>query len=300
MANVNPPYLKEERAHGIHSFRCAFYEVNTDNEALYVPLHWHEELEIIYFQNGRFILEINMERCKIEHECLFFIRSGELHRIYSEEPCCESAVVFSPYILSFLSNDAAQNRLVLPFAQGNLLFPRTLAPHDPGYADILAEYRKMISRFSGASSPLPCSETNQLFIKASLLHILACLSEQKLLLVKKETKNEHIEAVKTVLTYIHSHYGEKITVSSLAAMLNLNEQYFCRFFKKAIGQTPIAYINGYRIRRALALLSDTSLQVTEICLECGFHNFGNFLREFRRHTGTTPLQYRRQIIDKSK
>lgn len=300
MANVNPPYLKEERAHGIHSFRCAFYEVNTDNEALDVPLHWHEELEIIYFQNGRFILEINMERCKIEHECLFFIRSGELHRIYSEEPCCESAVVFSPYILSFLSNDAAQNRLVLPFAQGNLLFPRTLAPHDPGYADILAEYHRMISRFSGASSPLPCSETNQLFIKASLLHILACLSEQKLLLVKKETKNEHIEAVKTVLTYIHSHYSEKITVSSLAAMLNLNEQYFCRFFKKAIGQTPIAYINGYRIRRALALLSDTSLQVTEICLECGFHNFGNFLREFRRHTGTTPLQYRRQIIDKSK
>lgn len=300
MSTVNPPALKEDRAHGISSFRCAFYEVNMTGENLNVPLHWHDELEIIYFQEGIFTLEINMERYCVDQECLFFIRQGELHRIFAESPCMESAVVFSPYLLSFLSGDAAQNRLILPFTQGNLLLPRMLSPRDPAYAEIRSEYRRIVSRFSGAPSAPSCSVTDQLFIKASLLHILACFSEQKLLLVKKETKNETIESIKTVLAYIHSHYSEKITVRGLAGLLNLNEQYFCRFFKKAIGQTPIAYVNGYRIRRALPLLSDTSMQVTEICLECGFNHLGNFLREFRRHTGMTPLQYRRFSSERTK
>ncbi|MDE6992632.1 MAG: helix-turn-helix transcriptional regulator, partial [Lachnospiraceae bacterium] len=86
-----------------------------------------------------------------------------------------------------------------------------------------------------------------------------------------------------------------IYISDLAGQVNLNEQYFCRLFKKAIGYSPIAYINEYRIKQAKRLLEETDLQVTEVCLESGFNNFGNFLQEFRRHTGTTPLQYRKHM-----
>ncbi len=60
----------------------------------------------------------------------------------------------------------------------------------------------------------------------------------------------------------------------------MNEQYFCRLFKKAIGYSPIEYVNEYRIKQAKRLLEETSLQVTEVCLECGFNNLGNFLQEF--------------------
>ncbi len=73
----------------------------------------------------------------------------------------------------------------------------------------------------------------------------------------------------------------------------MNEQYFCRFFKQGIGRTPMEYVNEYRIRQARSLLQDTGMSVTAVSLECGFHNQGNFLREFRRYTGTTPLQYRK-------
>lgn len=68
---------------------------------------------------------------------------------------------------------------------------------------------------------------------------------------------------------------------------------FAVFFKKAIGMSPIEYLNEYRIRQAVRLLKDSSLPVTEICLDCGYNNMGNFLREFRKYTGTTPLQYRK-------
>lgn len=78
----------------------------------------------------------------------------------------------------------------------------------------------------------------------------------------------------------------------------MNEQYFCRFFKKALGKSPVSYINEYRIKQAIILLQTTDLPVMDICLDCGFHNLGNFLREFKKDTGFTPLQYRKHFSPK--
>ncbi|MFR2214070.1 MAG: helix-turn-helix transcriptional regulator [Ruminococcus sp.] len=52
------------------------------------------------------------------------------------------------------------------------------------------------------------------------------------------------------------------------------------FFKKAIGMSPIEYLNEYRIRQAVRLLKDSSLPVTEICLDCGYNNMGIFSENF--------------------
>lgn len=292
-----PPSLKEGKSHGSQSFRCGYYLSPSEEDIFQVPLHWHEELEIIHFQKGRFTLEVNMEQYQIDSECFFFINSGELHRIFCSEPCMESAVVFSPYLLSFMSNDAAQTRLILPLIRQELLFPRQLTPGQGCYHDVLFEYRKL-TRHCNEDPALPYSELQQLFIKTSLLNILGCLAGDGILLTARAPRNENIESIKSVLSYIHTHYSEKIFVSDLARLINLNEQYFCRFFKKTVGLSPIAYVNEYRIRRAIELLTDTSAPVTDICLECGFNNFGNFLREFKKQTGTTPGQYKKGIRGK--
>lgn len=293
MSNTQqPPSLKEDRSHISQSFRCAYYVASLTETHFLVSPHWHDEIEIIYFQNGRFTLEIDMERYEIDSECLFFINSGELHRISSEGPCRESALVFSPYLLSFISNDSAQSKLIGPLTQNDLRLPRQLFPDQEAYADVLGEYRKL-SRFCSVSPGPEPDETQQLFIKAALLNILGYLSRNQLLRTAKVPRNESVESIKKVLSYIHAHCGEKIFVRDLAGLLNLNEQYFCRFFKKAIGQSSIAYVNECRIRRAAELLQNTSLAVTDVCMECGFNNLGNFIREFRKQTGVTPLQYRK-------
>ena len=80
----------------------------------------------------------------------------------------------------------------------------------------------------------------------------------------------------------------------------MNDQYFCRFFKKSIGRSPMVYINEFRIRQAMHFLEDTDESVTEVAMECGYNNLGNFLREFHRQTGTTPLKYRKNSQNKKK
>lgn len=294
--------FKEIRAHGTQSFPCAAYRTHSSGRGTLVKHHWHEEAEILYFSGGKFRLEINMESFPAHAECFYFINPGELHGIITEssDSHWEDAVVFSPDILRFDSCDGAQIQLVNPIRNGRLLFPRCITPQDPAFAplknaflDIMRAFGRMTADQVSDSTLVTDDLTSQLYIKSALLYMLATLSAHRLLAPTEKNFDKRVESVKTSLTYIREHYRDKIYIADLAGQVNLNEQYFCRLFKKAVGCSAIAYINEYRIKQARRLLEETSLPITEICLECGYNNLGNFLREFRRHTGTTPLQYRK-------
>lgn len=299
--------LKELRPHGTKTFPCAMYQTRAHKKGMMVKHHWHEEIEIIYFSKGGFCLEINMEAFPVTGECLYFINPGELHSIASETDGTsgEDAIVFHPNILSFDSYDATQLKLLQPIQNKTLLFPRSLTPEHPAFAPILSCFWDVMRSFG---RPLiedaPLEEgavtddlTNQLFIKSSLLRILALLSQNHLFTVTENIRNKRVEAIKTVITYIKQNYPEKLYVRDLAQLVSMNEQYFCRFFKNAIGRSPMEYVNEYRIKQSIRLLEETDLSVMNVCLECGFNNLGNFLREFKKHSGTTPLQYRKNFTN---
>lgn len=294
--------FKEIRTHGTQSFPCAAYRTHSVGKGTLVKHHWHDEAEILYFSGGEFRLEINMESFSVRSECFYFINPGELHSIITETAAShwEDAVVFSPGILSFDSYDDAQIHLVKPIQNGKLLFPRCIEPQHPAFLPLRNAFLDIMRAF-GQRTEDPVSDsslvtndlTSQLYIKSSLLYILATLSAHGLFMPSEKNFDKRVETIKTALTYIKSNYHEKIYISDLARQVNLNEQYFCRLFKKAIGCPPVEYINEYRIKQAKRLLEESDLPVMEICLECGFNNQGNFLQEFRRRTGTTPLQYRK-------
>jgi AraC-like DNA-binding protein/mannose-6-phosphate isomerase-like protein (cupin superfamily) len=297
--------LKEVCIHGTKSFPCAIYRTHAAGKGVFVKHHWHDEIEILYFSGGAFRLEINMESFPIRSECFYFVNPGELHSIIAEtaERYWEDAVVFSPGILGLDAGDEVQIRLVKPIQNGKLFFPRCIAPQHPAFfvlrsafVDIMRAFGQRTEHTHLADSSLVTDDlTSQLYIKSSLMYILATLSAHGLFTSTERNFDRRVESIKTALTFIRDNYQNKIYISDLAGQVNLNEQYFCRLFKKAIGYSPIAYINEYRIKQAKRLLEETDLQVTEVCLESGFNNFGNFLQEFRRHTGTTPLQYRKHM-----
>lgn len=299
-----PSILKEVRPHGTRSFPCAIYRTHSVGKGTLVRHHWHDEIEILYFSGGNFRLEINMESFPAHTECLYFINPGELHGIITEDADShfEDAVVFSPGILSFDSCDEAQVHLIKPVQSGRLLFPRCITPEHPAFVPVRNAFVDVMHAFGQAPDEAPCGDssfvtddlTSQLYIKSSLLYILAALSRHRLFMPTEKNLDKRVESVKTALTYIKENYQDKIYLSDLAGQVNLNGQYFCRLFKKAIGCTPMEYLNEYRVKQARRLLEETNLAVTDVCLECGYNNLGNFLKEFRRYTGTTPLQYRKR------
>lgn len=299
------PTLKEICLHGTKSFPCAFYRTRCAGKGTLVKHHWHDEVEILYFSGGDFRLEINMEQFFIRSEALYFINPGELHSIFTEnaKSSGEDAIVFSPDILNLDSYDAAQTQLIQPIQNGMLLFPRCLTPDHKAFAPVRDAFLEAMRSFQTPPDGTPAQRngaatddlTSQLFIKSSLLRILAVLSGSQLFLPTEKNHDKRVEEIKTVLTYIKENYKEKMYIQDLARQVNMNAQYFCRFFKKSIGRSPMEYINEYRLKQSLRLLKETDLPVTEVCLECGYNNLGNFLRSFKKYAGTTPLQYRKEV-----
>ena len=300
------PSLKEKQSHGTRLFPCAYYHFCNPSHRLRVRHHWHEEVEIVYLRHGSFKLDINMEPYGTDRECFLFINSGELHSLRSlSMEFDEQAVVFSPSMLLFQDYDSIDESILLPLTQNKLTFPRFLDQTSPFFSAFRSCYQQISHIFSQSKETLITGEQiltddviSQLQIKAGILQLIGILMEAGLMCQSPRTESQKITAIKTVLSYITDHYHEKLYVQDLASQVNMNEQYFCRFFKRSIGKTPIDFINDYRLNKVIRLLETGDAQITEIYLECGFNNMGNFQRLFKRKTGITPLQYRKLYLSK--
>ncbi|KOQ79779.1 AraC family transcriptional regulator [Stenotrophomonas maltophilia] len=77
-------------------------------------------------------------------------------------------------------------------------------------------------------------------------------------------------------------------VARLAEVSTVSAAHFARSFKQAFGLPPHRYLLSRRIERAVAMLRDTDLPVTEIAAQTGWSSLGTFGRIFRDITGDSP------------
>ena len=102
--------------------------------------------------------------------------------------------------------------------------------------------------------------------------------------------------LRPVITYIAEHYCEKIYVEKLSDMINVSPDYFTKMFKNSIGKTPIDYINGLRVNKAMELLYSTKKSMSEIADEIGFCNPNYFHKIFKQYINESPLAYRKASV----
>lgn len=85
---------------------------------------------------------------------------------------------------------------------------------------------------------------------------------------------------------------EEWPVRRLAQVSGVSEAHFARSFKQGFGLPPHRYLLTRRIERAVALLRDTDLPITEIAFSTGWQSLGTFGRTFRDVTGESPKAVR--------
>lgn len=292
---------EEVRQQGYSFFPCSMYFADSekDNSIKFnTKLHWHSSTELLHFERGTFALSINMENYEITDECYAFVESGMLHSISSENFYRESALLFSPSMLSTRNIDSSEQNLIEPLIHGNLTLPRIIRRDMPAFEEFDKVYREIADIFRRADDRHDdqynlSRSFDQLKCKALMMLLISSIAENGMLTAASCDRDPKAEALKSVLSYINEHYSDRIYLKDLAALMNLNEQYFSRFFKKVLGRTCVDYINDVRIRQAMKLLRTTDMPVLEIAYTCGFGNIGHFIQTFKRATGKKPLEYRR-------
>lgn len=96
-----------------------------------------------------------------------------------------------------------------------------------------------------------------------------------------------------VILYIHANYDQKITLNQLTEQFHINRTTLSEEFVKATGMSAIDYLIKLRIKIASILLSETSIPISEIVYRIGFNDSTHFGKMFRKYTGFSPSQYRK-------
>lgn len=105
-------------------------------------------------------------------------------------------------------------------------------------------------------------------------------------------KTTDSDRINKVQKYIEDNYQMKITLSDVASLVHMSEEYFSRYFSKIMDQPFFSFLNNYRINIACRLLIESDNQVAEICYDCGYDSLPHFYRQFKKLKGKSPLKYR--------
>ena len=106
------------------------------------------------------------------------------------------------------------------------------------------------------------------------------------------------ETIVLVQQWLHEHQQEIIVMEHVAQLFSMSQRTLNRRFREATGMTPTEWVIRLRIESARDLLNSTNLEIGDIALRCGFSDAGYFNRVFRKHTETTPGQYRTSVRGK--
>lgn len=92
-------------------------------------------------------------------------------------------------------------------------------------------------------------------------------------------------------------HAEPLDVPALARDAHMSVGHFQRSFKRAFGETPYSHLMTRRVERAMALLRNTDLSVTDVCMAVGCTSLGSFSSRFTELVGETPSAYRARPHD---
>lgn len=99
--------------------------------------------------------------------------------------------------------------------------------------------------------------------------------------------------VHKTLAHLRDHYTEPIYAKDVARAAGISESRLKVLFQKALGISWVKYLQGYRIHRAAALLSESTYNVTEAAMAVGFESLSHFNATFRSFMGVSPKHYAR-------
>lgn len=237
----------------------------------FVP-HWHQNPEILYFQEGTATVSINTHEVSAEPGIVIVVPGNALHSIV----CTSERTIYYCLIpdCTFCENCG------LPLSE--LFFEPQI--RDEG---LNVQMDGIIEEFCAAKS------NHKPQILAQVLSLLVYLSRYHLsapMLPLSKSQASQLEMIKKVFSYIDKNYASDLTIDFLADYVGFSRYYFCHTFKALTRMTVVSYINYIRCKKAKEYLARTGCSVSEAAAKCGFSNLSYFTRTYRKYVGSLPSQ----------
>lgn len=114
-----------------------------------------------------------------------------------------------------------------------------------------------------------------------------------------EQRHADLARLRRIRDRIDREYAQPLDVESLARGEHMSAGHLSRQFKAAYGESPYSYVMTRRIERAMTLLRQAEMSVTDVCFAVGFSSLGTFSTRFSELVGVSPSVYRERASEGS-
>jgi AraC-like DNA-binding protein len=252
-----------------------------------VEFHLHAGYEIYFLISGDVNYFVEKQIYPLQYGDIVFTNNREIHR-----PSFKSEKLYERVCLEF--NPA----MIRPFCTPDLdllgCFTNrengeknkiSLTPHPT--EEVMGLFRRM-EHLTGDDR-----QGSDVLRLGCVLELLVLLNRLFLNIDVIPERTQLPEKLVPVLEYIDTHLDGDLSLDALEKNFFLNRFYLSKLFKGSTGSNLHNYILYKRIAAAKQLLADGA-SVSQACVQTGFNDYSNFLKQFKRTVGVTPGKYRRQ------
>ena len=252
--------------------------------------HWHDDIEFGIVTSGKMSYCVNGEHFSVNAGEGVFINSQQLHHNYSADgsDCQYLCVLIHPSLLC--ENQFVSENFTNPLLRHHSFAYATLGKNVAWQAALMEGVEGLLKAY------IDEEEASYFTVLGIAYQIAAALFAH---MPKERKRQAHVDrrisALRNMVGFIQSHYDEPISLLRIASAGNVSESGCCALFKRQLNQSPIDYVNRYRLEKGLGLLAQPELTVTEIAYAVGFASASYFAETFRKHFGLSPSAYRKLI-----
>ena len=269
--------LKESRPHGTKEYPYTQYFIHNPKKAFHIPVHWHDELEIIYVKKGQLFISIQEERFEGRKGAVFFVNPRELHFMESEDLTVEYyTLIFPSEFISFQSDDVMEKK-------------KYVIPPRINHVEVEQKIETIIQYL------IKINDEREFGFELRTRILLLEIMEQILLNKSFLTTSigNDVAFQRELISYIQEHFAENISLQMLSEEFHLSKKYISEYFVNHFSIGFMQYVGHLRMTKAKRMLGETNLSVTEVAMACGFNSVNLFIRKFKELYQVTPLQYRK-------
>ncbi len=172
-----------------------------------------------------------------------------------------------------------RERILVPAGEGHRLIT---AGGASAWADLLLY---LITRFAGADEAR----------RIAKIYLIEPHTQGQMCYASLSTGRQHDDQiVGEAQAWAAMNYAHPRPVTAMAQRSGLTERSFLRRFRRATGQSPLAYIQTLRVEEAKQMLETTAMPIDDIAAEVGYAEPTSLRSAFRRHVGMPASAYRRK------
>ena len=279
--------LKENKPHGTKDDPFSTYHIKNEGRSFQIPVHWHDELEIIYVKSGFLTVSISGENYIGTPGDAFVVSPGNLHLMGSQTGTVDYYTFLFPLkYISFRTDDMLDEKLLEPLNSGHLM----ICPRVKDTAKELCE--QLIEIYEAKKDESESKITTQVRTKIILLQFILEMWKKGFVIENDTSGRNTVE--KEMVSYIQQNFTGKISLREFGEQFHLSEKYISRYFKEHFHITLSQYVTYLRLEHAKQLLQDTDIPVTDVAMQSGYQNVSYFIRSFKKTYGVSPLKYRKK------